>query len=179
MIIHRWGDRVLDVRINPEAYQKQCRYHGFVVLVASREKDTNTAFEKYRAREYVEEDFKNCKYHIGGNHPRVWDDDTLDGQILVQFLAQSMHESFATMLRTQRDSLGVPNGDAEHDTNENLKLENQLKNWINKTSMNGILQWFDAIEKITADGATKRTWRTETTKRDRLFLDKLGVKPRG
>ena len=179
MIIRRWGDRVLDVKTNPEAYQRQAKHHGFVVLVSSKEKDTNTAFEKYRAREYVEEDFKNCKYHIGGNHPRVWNDDTLDGQILVQFLAQSMHESFATMLRTQRDSLGVPNGDAEHDTNENLKLENQLKNWLNKTSMNGILQWFDAIEKITADGAIKKTWRTETTKRDRLFLDRLGIKPRG
>ena len=86
-----------------------------------------------------------------------------------------MHESFATMLRTQKDSLGVPNGDAEHDTSENLKQENQLKNWLNKTSMNGILQWFDAVEQITA---VKKTWRTETTKRDRLFLDKLGMKPR-
>ena len=179
MIIHRLGDRVLGVELNSEAYQKQSRYHGFVVLVASREKDTNTAFEKYRAREYIEEDFKNCKYHIGGNHPRVWDDDTLDGQILVQFLAQSMHESFATMLRTQVDSLGVPNGDAEHDTTVNLKLENQLKNWINKTSMNGILQWFDAIEKITAEGTARRAWRTETTKRDQLFFDRLGIKPRG
>ena len=179
MLIHRWGDRVLDVQPNSEAFRKQSRYHGFVVLVASREKDTNTAFEKYRAREYVEEDFKNCKYHIGGNHPRVWNDDTLDGQILVQFLAQSMHESFATMLRTQRDILGVPNGDAEHDTNDNLRQEIQLKNWINKTSMNGILQWFDAIERITADTTVKKTWRTETTKRDRMFLDKLGIKPRG
>ena len=67
-----------------------------------------------------------------------------------------MHESFATMLRTLRDSLGVPNGDIEHDTNENLKQENYLKNWINKTSMNGILQWFDAIERITADGTVKK-----------------------
>ena len=179
MKIRRWGDRVMDVQMNSEPYQKQSRYHGFVVLVASREKDTNIAFEKYRAREYVEEDFKNSKYHIGGNHPRVWNDDTLDGQILVQFLAQSMHESFATMLRSLRDSLGVPNGDIEHDTNENLKQENRLKNWINKTSMNGILQWFDAIEQITADGSVKKTWRTETTKRDRMFLDKLEIKPRG
>lgn len=179
MKIRRWGDRVMDVQMNPEAYQKKSRYHGFVVLVANREKDTNVAFEKYRAREYVEEDFKNSKYHIGCNHPRVWNDDTLDGQILVQFLAQSMHESFATMLRSLRDSLGVPNGDIEHDTNENLKQENHLKNWINKTSMNGILQWFDAIERITADGSVKKTWRTETTKRDRMFLDKLEIKPRG
>ena len=127
----------------------------------------------------TEEDFKNSKYHIGGKHPRVWNDDTLDGQILVQFLAASMHESFATMLRSLWDSLGVPNGDIEHDTNENLKQENHLKNWINKTSMNGILQWFDAIERITADGSVKKTWRTETTKRDRMFLDKLEIRPRG
>ena len=109
----------------------------------------------------------------------MWNDDTLDGQLLVQFLAQSMHESFATMLRTLRDSLAVPNGDAEHDSSDNLKLENQLKNWLNKTSMNGVLQWYDAIEQIKADTTIKRTWRTETTKRDRLFLDKLGIRPRG
>lgn len=78
--------------------------------MASKEKDTNRALEKYRSREYVEEDFKNSKSHTG----------------------------------------------------EKLKEEKQLKNWIRKTSMYNILSWFDAIEE---------------TKRDMLFVERLGIKP--
>ena len=105
MEISYWGERITGIEVNKKAYEKRCRYHGFIILVASKEKDTNRALEKYRSREYVEENFKNCKSHTGGNHPRVWDDDTLDGQLLVQFLAQSMHESFASMLRNLRPRL--------------------------------------------------------------------------
>ena len=177
MDISYWGDRITGIEVNAKAYEKRCRYHGFVVLVAQKEKDTNAALEKYRAREYVEEDFKNSKSHTGGNHPRVWDDDTLDGQMLVQFLAQSMHESFETMLRNLRDTLAIPTGDIEHDTSEKLKEEKRLKNWIRKTSMHNILSWFDAIEEMSVSGRKK--WRTEVTKRDRLFINKLGIKPRG
>lgn len=176
MDISYWGDRITGVEVKHKAYEKRCRYHGFIVLVAQKEKDTNVALEKYRAREYVEEDFKNSKSHTGGNHPRVWDDDTLDGQILVQFLAQSMHESFESMLRSLRDTLAIPNGDMEHDTNEKLKEEKQLKNWIRKTSLHNILSWFDAVEETSVNG---KKWRTESTKRDRLFVEKLGIRPRG
>ena len=176
MKIRYWGDRIIEIQPNRPAIRKRGRYHGFLVLVSRKEKDTNRALEKYRAREYVEEDIKNGKYHAGTNHPRVWTDDTLDGQMLVQFLAQSLHESFASMLRVQKDTLAIANGDAEHDSRENLQLEKTLKNWLRKTSMNGILNWFDAIQRTDVDG---RHWKTEMSKRDRLFLEKLGVKPRG
>ena len=81
----------------------------------------------------MEEDIKNGKYHAGTNHPRVWTDDTLDGQLLVQFLAQSMHESFASMLRTQKESLAIANGDMDHDNRHNMEQEKALKNWLRKT----------------------------------------------
>ncbi len=176
MKIRYWGDRIIEIQPNRPAIRKRSRYHGFLVLVSRKEKDTNRALEKYRAREYVEEDIKNGKYHAGTNHPRVWTYDTLDGQMLVQFLAQSLHESFASMLRVQKDTLAIANGDAEHDSRENLHLEKTLKNWLRKTSMNGILNWFDAIQRTDVEG---RHWKTEMSKRDRLFLEKLGVKPRG
>ena len=88
-----------------------------------------------------------------------------------------MHESFATMLRSLRDSLAIPNGDIEHDTSDKLKEEKQLKNWIRKTSMHNILSWFDAIEETRVSG--KKAWRTEETKRDKLFIEKLGIRARG
>lgn len=178
MEIHQWGGRITDIQARRKAYEQRCRYHGFLVLVAQKERDTNAALEKYRAREYVEEDFKNSKSHVGGNHPRVWEDDTLDGQMLVQFLAQSMHESFESMLRNLRETLAIVNGDAEHDKTENLQLEKQLKNWIRKTSLHNILAWFDAIEQTTFAGQKNIAWRTEETKRDQLFIEKLDIKPR-
>lgn len=178
MEISYWGNRITGIKVKKKAYEKRCRYHGFIILVASKEKDTNRVLEKYRSREYVEENFKNCKSHTGGNHPRVWGDDTLDGQILVQFLAQSMHESFASMLRNLRKTLAIPNGDVKHDTGEKLKEEKQLKNWIRKTSMHSILSWFDAKEETKVSNKKRGRWRTEETKRDMLFVKKLGIKPR-
>lgn len=176
MKVRYWGDRVVEILPNRKAIEKRSRYHGFLVLVSRKEKDTNRALEKYRAREYVEEDIKNGKYHAGTNHSRVWTDDTLDGQMLIQFLSQSLHESFASMLRVQKETLAIANGDMDHDNRDNMNQEKALKNWLRKTSMNGILQWFDAIQRTDADG---KHWKTEMSKRDRLFLEKLGVKPRG
>ena len=71
MEISYWGERITGIEVKKKAYEKRGRYHGFIILVASKEKDTNRALEKYRSQEYVEENFKNSKSHTGGNHPRV------------------------------------------------------------------------------------------------------------
>ena len=176
MEIRYWGNRILDIQPDRKACAKRSKYHGFLVLIAHKEKDANRALEKYRKREYVEEDIKNGKSHCGTNHPRVWTDDTLDGQLLVQFLAQSMHESFESMVHVLKETLAIPNGDAEHDTIDNLSQEKSLKNWLRKTSLHGILQWYDAIDETQVGS---KHWRTEMSKRDQLFLKKLDIKPRG
>ena len=87
-----------------------------------------------------------------------------------------MYESFASMLRTQKESLAIANGDMDHDNRHNMEQEKALKNWLRKISMYGILQWFDAIQRTEVEG---KHWKTEMSKRDQLFLEKLGVKPRG
>lgn len=176
MIVQRRGDRVIEILPNRNAIEKRSRYHGFLVLVSRKEKDTNRALEKYQTREYVAKNIKNGSSHAGTNHPRVWADNTLDGQLLIQFLSQSLHESFACMLRVQKETLAIPNGNMEHDNRDNMNQEKALKNWLRKTSMSGILQWFDAIQTTDAEG---KRWKTEMSKQDRLFLEKLGVKPRG
>lgn len=132
MIIHKRVGKVTDVSINQSEYTKRLKNHGYLVLLANKEKDTNKCLEKYRAREYIEEDVKNHKSHTDGNHPRVWNDDTLDGQLLVQFLALSMHESFESMIRYLSDTLAVPNGEYEHDSETNLKFEKKIKRLATK-----------------------------------------------
>ena len=64
----------------------------------------------------------------------------------------------------------------DHDNRHNMEQEKALKNWLRKISMYGILQWFDAIQRTEVEG---KHWKTEMSKRDQLFLEKLGVKPRG
>lgn len=78
-----------------------------------------------------------------------------------------------------KKSLGVENGDPEHDQEENHKLESRLKSWFGDTHLYLILQWFDTVEEVRISSKlTAKRWTTEITKRDQLFLQKLGVADR-
>ena len=75
-----------------------------------------------------------------------------------------------------KGELGVPNGDASHDSKTNLDAELELRRWLEKRSMHNTLLWFDAYETfVVSTDITKRKWGTESTARDRLFLNKLGM----
>ena len=180
MVIEKDGEgNIASIRTNTRNYDDHMKYNGYLVLVADKETDIDKALEKYRRREYIEEDIKNYKGHTGGRKGRVWDADTLDGQILAQFLALTMHETFEAKVKYMKDTLAKPTGDAGHDNAATFKLERQLYNWLFKNSLHEILHWFDAIVTTQAgDGKETVTWITETTKRDRLFLEKLGMAPR-
>ena len=72
--------------------------------------------------------------------------------------------------------LGKNSGDPKHDTKANIALELNLKKWLIDTSFANVLRWFDAYETTEVSTAvSKRIWNIETTKRDRLFLEKLGM----
>ena len=75
-----------------------------------------------------------------------------------------------------RFSIYSTNGDARHDLKQNLKDETTLLKWIKNSSLNEILQWFDAIDLIRLTGKKHQNLNliTETTKRDRMFLEKIG-----
>ena len=178
MIIERdKNGKIISVKPNKKSYDEHMKYNGFLVLIADRESDLDMALKKFREREYIEEDIKNYKGHTGGRKARVWDADTLEGQILAQFLALTLHESFESRIRFLKDTLAKPNGDAEHDKEASLKIEKQLYNWLFKNSLFDILHWFDAIVTTTVEHDNqKTTWITETTQRDKLFLEKIGIK---
>ena len=74
-------------------------------------------------------------------------------------------------------ALGRENGDPQHDLKENLDAERRLRTWLGKRSLHNVLDWFDAHEtfEVSSD-IRRRKWGTETTRRDRLFLEKLGMK---
>ena len=77
-----------------------------------------------------------------------------------------------------KKSLAQLNGEPDHDTPEILDVERQLLSFLQKTSLHDQLHWFDALvtrEYMEASSGTQWAIKTETTKRDRLYLEMLGL----
>ncbi len=147
---------IANISINYDGYDRENVLYGFLVLASDREKDKERAMEKYKIRERAAGSF---------NKPGKWDENTLDGEIFVRFLSRCMQESFLTMINYQINTLGMLNGDARHDTREQLQLERQLKSWLLETSPRDILKHFQEIEQDPL----------EESPRDELFIRKLGI----
>ena len=175
LLIRRWGVKT-HVTFNEEACKEAKRYHGFFALISNSEKDTFACLRKYRKRESIESFFESMKQRADGTRLRVWDSDTLRGRMFVQFVALCYYEYLSNEIRNMKPSLGIPNGNSEHDTATNLSLERKLKGWLDNTPIYLVLQWFDVVEGVKVSSKlTSKRWTTEITKRDKMFLDKLGV----
>ena len=164
------------VSFNEDACSEAKKYHGYFALVANSEKDTFEALRKYRKRETIESYFETMKQRADGERVRVWDTDTLRGRMFVQFISLCYYEYFINEIRKIKATLGIKNGEPEHDTATNIKLEKKLRSWLENTPIYIVLQWFDAVEsvKVSSKLHSKR-WTTEITQRDKMFLEKIGV----
>ena len=169
-------DGMLDLVQVRTAIEEHFRDHGFLVVVADHEKDINKALMKFRLREKIEEDIKGHKSHTGGDTSKTGSDEFLDGELLVEFLANSIRESMISQINSMKRELGLPNGDKEHDNQKSMKLQLDLKRWLRKNSIANILDAFDTteIENIRVDGKSSKMTNS-TTARDKLFLNKLGI----
>lgn len=170
------GDEPVDVTLKMDEYRKRMKNHGLLILCADKEDDVETCLKKFRSREKIEEGIGGHKGHTGGDGTKTGDDTSVDGELLVEFLANSMRESFRNRIRTMNTSLGVPNGDRNHDLKANLNQEVSLKNWIRKKSYSFILESFER-KYITVIRTGNKVYRLDKmqTKRDKLFLEKFGV----
>jgi len=174
--VRRYGSNITAV-INETACAEQKKLHGYFALVSNCEKDPFEALRIYRKRETIESFFEADKQHVDGARLRVWTDTVLRGRMFVQFVALCYYEFISKEIRRIKVGLGEPNGDPVHDLKENLKLEKKLKTWLDTTPVYLVLQWFDSIEEIQVSNKLKtKRWSTELTARDRLFLEKLGVR---
>lgn len=172
--IKRWGGKTR-VTYNEAACKEAKKYLGYFALVSNCEKDPFECLRKYRKRETIESFFESMKRRADGTRVRVWDTDTLRGRLFVQFIALCYYEYLSNEIRNMKKSLGVKNGDPEHDTAANLKLEKKLKAWLDNSPIYLVLQWFDTVEGVKVSSKlTSKRWTTEITSRDKMFLDKLG-----
>ena len=170
------GSRSLSVAYNEKACKDACKYNGYFALVSNSEKDRFNALIKYRKREKVEEYFKMAKEDTDALRPRVWYADHLMGRMILQFVALCYEDYLRFKIGQMKVELGEKTGDPKHDTKEILSLETSLKTWLLDTSFSNILRWFDAYETtIVSTTVANRRWNSETTKRDRLFFEKLGM----
>lgn len=166
----------LHVGFNEEAIAQTRKDYGYFVLVSNKAMDPFDALKTYRLREKIEEAFKVQKDRLDGTRVRVWDPDRLRGRMFVQFIALGYYCYFLNRLKELEITLGVANGDLEHDKKSNLDKELGLKRWLEQRSVGQILDWFDSIKEtsISTPMASIR-WSTESTERDRLLLKKLGI----
>ena len=165
-----------EITFNTREIRAAKKYNGIFVLVSNKERDTFEALRKFRKREWIEDFFEEYKQRTGGKKHRVWDDLTLDGKRLVQFVSLCYYEYFSKEINELKATLGVKNGDHDHDLKGNLDKEKALKNWLDNTSIQEIFDWFDALEKIEVTTQyAKKMWTTEVIGRDRMFLEKLGI----
>lgn len=170
----RNGD--IEITFKTKVVREAKKYNSVFVLVANKEKNPFEALKKFRRREWIEDFFEEYKQRIGGRRFRVWDDLILDGKKLVQFIALCYYEHFSGEINRMKNTLGIPNGEHDHDLKVNLDKEKKLKTWIENNPIQEIFDWFDAVEKIDVTTSyAKQTWTTEVIERDRMFLNKLGV----
>ena len=146
------------------------------VLVSNKDRDTFEALQKFCKREWIEDFLEEYKQQIGGRKHRVWGNLTLDGKKLIQFIALCYYEYFLKEINELKCTLGVRSGDHEHDLKVNLDKEKSLKSWLDNASIQEIVGWFDAVEKVDVTMPyAKKVWTTEVIERDKLFIEKLGI----
>ena len=164
---------VTDVQPNNDAINEHWEELGFFVLVSNSEKDTFDALKYYRWRNRIENLYEIQKYTADGKRPRVWSPARLRGRQFVQFISASYYCFLSHRINELKQSLGQDDGVKSA---SEIKLEKSLLKWLNNVSISQMLEWFDAVtlQQIKSPYASKRI-TSETTKRDELFLRKLGI----
>lgn len=151
--------------------------HGVIALVSNETKDTEECLTTYRRREHIEEYFKIEKRGTDGDTPRVWYADNLMGRMFAQFIALCYYEYLYKELARIKKELEEEISESKRDTHVNVSKEERLLKWMKAYSLYDTLTWFDAIEETNVSYKLKnQRWSTETTERDRLFLQRLGIK---
>lgn len=169
----------LKITVNDDYYNQMQQLYGVFVLISNNAKFvTFEALSAYRQRTTQETYFSKDKSMTDGRRMRVNASDTLDGRLFCQMVALGYREKFYEKLRGIRAELKVIDDTMSKDE---INLRCKLRSWLDNTSAQEILEWFDCIEMLKIvhpDSHPAKTIRitTETTARDELFLKMLGMK---
>ena len=162
-------------RVNDAEYRKAIKYCGVFVLVSDSMADCAEALRIYRRREEIEACFRLGKQRGDLAHPRGWTPEVLEGRLLAMFVTLGYVTFLQERMRAAKSVLGKPCGDPRHDLKGNLDAEKKLKSWMEKSTLEEIMQWFDCVREVTArTKAGRLRWSTALIDRDRRFLKAIG-----
>ena len=161
-----------EVEYNNAAISEERLRFGFLALISNSEKHAFTALKYYRWRGQIEDLFSLRKNSADGCPP-AWYSDTLRGRLFVQFVALEHCLFLQTKIDAMMETLGV---EEPGKTKAEAAAELSLKSWLEQRSLTQILEWFDAVARVTVmTPYGRRLITVESTVRDQLFLKKLGV----
>lgn len=165
--IFRRGQKIR-AEVKEEVFAEAGKYFGCFALVSNKTATAFDALKYYRLREKIEEIFRVQKTNLDGEKPRVWYDDNLKGRLFCQFVALGYWCFLRDLIK---DVKALAGKEVPDETEEGKGIRKALINWLRNTSLVEVLDWFDCIELTRLKGAASNiNIRTETTKRDRLFL---------
>ena len=177
--INKQKDGQVRVTFRDSALEEYCKYHGYFVIIANRKMDCFECLHWYRRREDIEDFFRRAKQDAIMRHTGVWDADTLQGRMFVQFVGLCLFQYAENEIFRVKDSLLVDtdeNGKAK--TKKTLDEEKDLWNWIDSRFIVRILNWFDVQDRREVSIKLKsKRWSDTVLNRDHIFLEKLGVIP--
>ena len=178
MEIEEENGEVISVKERKGQRDKDHKYHGLLVLIADKEANISSALKKYRLREKNEEAIKGHKSHSGGDTSKTGGDTFVEGELLVEFLANSLRHSFSTRVKNVESQLGKKNGDINHDTYDNLKVERSLLNLLRKVSFVNVIQSYKTtiIERLDDTDGYHYILKSPSTLMKIMFLQLIGVK---
>jgi len=164
------------VKEKKKVREKEHETNGVLVLLADKEDSIEDALRKYRLREKNEETVKGHKSHSNGDTSKTGEDTFLDGELLVEFLANSMRESMSAKIDSIEGMLAKPNGERDHDSQANMKIERSLLNWLRKKSFVNIMESYSNVDvKKLNDGEHSYKLVKPITKKELMFLEMMGI----
>ena len=165
------------VTFTDDGFDEACKYHGIFVIITKRKMNTFDALLWYRKREEIEDFFRRAKQDACMRHVEVSSSTALQGRMFVQFVALCLYQSLENEISRVKDECANEMDISGKKKNKTVMDEDKkLYNWISSRSIVRILNWFDAYVNVDVSVKLKRKrWSTAETRRDRLFLTKLGV----
>ena len=161
----------IKVTPNEDAIAETQKDFGVFVLVSNVHSDPWEALRLYRRRNEIEQSYRTVKTELDGRRIRVWTMRNVRGKELCRHVALgyrfALQKLVEKVIAEAKRRAGDPDCKAEE-----KKLYERVASWAGELTVKQLLDWFDCVERVNVrNRQAQHRWSTETTKRDRAFLD--------
>ena len=161
----------IKVTPNEDAIAETQKDFGVFVLVSNVHSDPWEALRLCRRRNEIEQSDRTVKTELDGRRIRVWTMRNVRGKELCRHVALgyrfALQKLVEKVIAEAKRRAGDPDCKAEE-----KKLYERVASWAGELTVKQLLDWFDCVERVNVrNRQAQHRWSTETTKRDRAFLD--------